>query len=297
MSKRDAGKIIREIDPKKPKLSPHTRALILFANGKSLLEVIFALDMDFKEARTVENQYLAVQNRDKLVELFDEYENQDHIDGIMKLSNAVKKKNVGIHELEDMIDCIRNISELRNQYVSLNLECSRQKRKNDGLNSEIMWLNTIKDKLSMNLFQTKSQIFNLQGDLNKLRTTEWELRSKIIAQMNLVQLGENKINQLIQKCFSEIFDKHEPLLGIMFLSIIEFLRTSQDRGLLKYMLERHDAKILSLEQLWSNGNLAEMMKKIHNLFRIGSSQIVQNYVTNYQPEILPTDKKDIKHSS
>ena len=72
MSYRDISKIIQEYDPKKRKLSPRTMALNLFAEGKTILEVITALDMPYEEARIVEGQYLAIQNRSKLSQLYDQ---------------------------------------------------------------------------------------------------------------------------------------------------------------------------------------------------------------------------------
>ena len=73
MSNREISEIIKEYDPSKRKLSPRTKALNLFASGNTILEVIIALDMPYEEARIVEGQYLAIQNRGKLAELYDKY--------------------------------------------------------------------------------------------------------------------------------------------------------------------------------------------------------------------------------
>ena len=85
VSKRDVSEIIQEIDPKKRKLSPRTKALNLFVSGNTILEVITALDMRYEEAKIVEEQYIAIQNRGKLAQLYDENENKDYIDSIVKL--------------------------------------------------------------------------------------------------------------------------------------------------------------------------------------------------------------------
>ena len=92
VSKRDVSEIIQEINPKKRKLSPRTKALNLFASGNTILEVITALDMRYEEAKIVEEQYIAIQNRGKLAQLYDENENKDYIDSIVKLSRLTSEE-------------------------------------------------------------------------------------------------------------------------------------------------------------------------------------------------------------
>jgi hypothetical protein len=112
MSLRDVYEIIREFYPEKRKVSPRTMALNLFAEGKTILEVIKVLDMPYGEARIVEGQYLAIQKRGKLAELYDKYENKDYVDSIIKLSGLLEEKNLGIKDLDDIMFYSQQVSEL-----------------------------------------------------------------------------------------------------------------------------------------------------------------------------------------
>jgi hypothetical protein len=199
MSNREISEIIKEYDPSKRKLSPRTKALNLFASGNTILEVILALDMPYEEARIVEGQYLSIQNRGKLAELYDKYENKDYVSLVMELSSLLKENNVGSKELEDVIFYSRQVPELQKLFNSLNYEVSRQKESKRLLDSECMWLKMEKDRLSMKLYQIESQIHYMQRHIEQLKLTGLQIGAKIAAQMNLIQWGSNKLDGLTQK--------------------------------------------------------------------------------------------------
>jgi hypothetical protein len=103
MSLRDVSEIIQEYDPTKRKLSPRIKALNLFGEGKTILEVMTALNMPYEEAKIVEEQHLAIQNRPKAAKLYKECENKDYLDSILKLYSLLMVNKVNIEELDDLI--------------------------------------------------------------------------------------------------------------------------------------------------------------------------------------------------
>ena len=272
-------------------------ALNLFAEGKTILEVITALDMPYEEAEIVEGQHFKIQNRGKLAELYDKYENKHYVDSIMKLSGLLEEKNLGIEDLENVIFYCQQVPELKKLFNCLNSEVSRQKQKKSELESEISELILIKERQSTNLSQIKSQLFSMQRHNDELTTYELQLKAKIAIQKNLVQMGDNKIRQIIQTQFDKIFGEHEPILGIIFLCVIEHIRKSQDRELFNYLFESDNAKSQNTEYLRFNGKLSQMVKEICISFKRVLSNIAENQVINHQPEPLSPDKENIEISS
>jgi hypothetical protein len=297
MSNREISEMIKEYDPSKRKLSPRTKALNLFASGNTILEVIIALDMPYEEARIAEGQYLAIQNRGKLAELYDKYENKDYVSLVMKLSSLLKENNVGFKGLEDLIFYSRQVPELQKLFNSLNYEVSRQKLKKSAVESEMSKLILTKERQSTNLSQIKSQLFSMQCHNDELTTYELQLKAKIATQKNLVQMGDNKIRQIIQTQFDKIFGEYGPILGIIFLCVIEHIRKSQDRELFKYLFESDNAKSQNTEYLRFNDKLSQMVKEICISFKMVLSNIAENQVINHQPKPLSPDKENIKISS
>ena len=96
-------------------------------------------------------------------------------------------------------------------------------------------------------------------------------------------MGENKIKQIIRTIFDKIFYEYEPVLGIVFICIIVYLRHSQDKELLKYIFESNDAESQSIEYLRFNNKLAEKVKEICIPFQMLLLKIVEDNVSNYQP--------------
>ena len=133
--------------------------------------------MPYEEARIVEGQYLAIQNRSKLSQLYDQYENKDYIDSILRLFNLAKEKNLGMEEIEDIIYNSRQIPELQEQLNSLIKEVSHQEKRKSRLNSEILGLRIVKDRLSTKISQIQSQIDYMQRHINELILIELQLRS------------------------------------------------------------------------------------------------------------------------
>jgi len=296
MSKRNISEIIREIDPRTRRLSPRTKALSLFANGKSILEVIMALDMPYEEARIVEEQHLAIQNRGKLAELYDKYENKDCVDSIMILSSLLNENNVSMKELEDVIFYSRRVSELEKQVNLLNIEVSRREEKKRQLDSQnFRTLRTI-NREAMILFQNRSQNSFLMRQNDQLTTQELQLKAKIATQMNLVLKGEPRIKQIIQNQLEKNFYQYESIFGIVFYCFIEYIRNSQDRELFKYLFESDHANSQNIEWLQSYEKLVKKVNEISIPFRNLLLIIVEKYVTNYQPEQLTTDKKRVQDS-
>ena len=212
MSLRDVYEIIRERYPEKRKLSPRTMALGLFTEGKTIPEVIKAPDMPYEEAKIVEGQHLEIQDRGEIAELYRKHENKHRVVSIMKLSDLLDEKNLGIKDLDDVINYCQQVSELQKLFNSLNMEVSRKKLEKSALDSEISELILIKRRHSTNLFQIKSHLFSMQRHIDELTTYELQLKATIASQMNLVELGENKIRmgetkirQIIQTQFDKIF--------------------------------------------------------------------------------------------
>ena len=104
-------------------------ALNLFAEGKTILEVITALDMPYEEAKIVEGQHFTIQNRGKLAQLYDKYENKHYIDSIMKLFSLLEEKNLGIEDLEDVIFYSQQVPELKKLFNCSILKCPVKNRK------------------------------------------------------------------------------------------------------------------------------------------------------------------------
>ena len=121
--------------------------------------------------------------------------------------------------------------------------------------------------------------------------------NKIKMGENKIKMGENKIRQIIQTQFDNIFGEHEPILGIIFLRVIEHIRKSQDRELFKYLFESDNAKSQNTEYLRFNDKLAQMVKEICISFKMVLSNIAENQVINHQPEPLSPDKENIEISS
>jgi hypothetical protein len=299
MSLRDVYEIIREYYPEKRKLSPRTMALDLFAKGKTILEVIKTLDMPFEEAKIVEEQYLEIQDRGELAELYHKYENKHRVVSIMKLSDLLEEKNLGIKDLDDVITYCQKVPELQKLFNLLNFEVSRQKLMKSGLESEISELNLTKKRLSTNLYQMKSQFFSMQHHNDELSTYELQLKAKITNQINLVQMGENKIRmgenkirQIIQTQFDKIFDKYDPMLYISFFIVIDYIRKSDDKELLKYLFEGDNAKSQNTEYLRYNDKIDQMVKEIRLSFKTELFKIAENNVINHQQEPLSRDKEN-----
>ena len=297
MSNREISEIIKEYDPSKRKLSPRTKALNLFASGNTILEVIIALDMPYEEARIVEGQYLAIQNRSKLSQLYDQYENKDYIDSILRLFNLAKERNLGLEEIEDIIYSSRQIPELQEQLNSLIKEVSHQEKIKSRLNSEILALRIVKYSLSMKISQIESQINYVQRHVNELILIGRQLGAKIAIQMNLIQSGSNKLDELTQNISSNIFGKQEPILKIMFYCVINYLRNSQDRQLIKHIFDSDNAESQNTEYtLQSNSKLDEMFKDICASFRGVLLKIVEICINSNQSGRLSPGTKNVGNS-
>ena len=178
MSLRDVSEIIQEYDPTKRKLSPRIKALNLFGEGKTILEVMMALNMPYEEAKIVEEQHLAIQNRPKAAKLYKECENKDYLDSILKLYSLLMVNKVNIEELDDLIYYSREIPELRKTFNALNFEVSRLKQKKSVLESEISELILTKQRQSTYLSQIKSQLFSMQRHNDELGDIQLTIESK-----------------------------------------------------------------------------------------------------------------------
>ena len=298
MSPRDIQKIVEEIDPKERKLSIPTMALKMFNEGKDLMEVITSLDISFDEAKIIEQNYLTMQDRSKLAQLYDECENKEYTDVFITLFNSVKEKNLSKEAIDNVIYYSQQIPSLQLQLYSLVDEAIRQENRKMVLNSQISWIKIVIDRLSTNLTQIQSQIDNKQSYIDELVLTELKLRANVATQMDVIKRGTLKLDEMTQNISHQIFGKDEPILRIMFDCVINSLRNSQDRQLIKHIFDSDNAESQNSEYtLQSYSKLDEMFKDICASIRSVLPKIVEIYINSNQPGRLSPGTKNVGNNS
>ena len=72
--------------------------------------------------------------------------------------------------------------------------------------------------------------------------TELKLRANVATQMDVIKRGTLKLDEMTQNISHKIFGKDEPILRIMFDCVINSLRNSQDRQLIKHIFDSDNAE-------------------------------------------------------
>lgn len=177
MSFRDIKKIIDETYPKIRELSPETKALKLFSKGMSLMNVITKLDIPFDLAEKVEQQYLRMQKREKLAQLYNE--NEDYISLIMEIARLIKEQNLTIEEIDTIVQFRRQIPILQRKVNLLISEIIAKEKEKAISFSENSRLKIMNNNSINALNEIQYQYTEKQRNIQELISTELHLK-KII---------------------------------------------------------------------------------------------------------------------
>jgi hypothetical protein len=185
MSFRDIKKIIDEIDPKKRELSPETRALKLFLEGKSIMDVITKLDIPFDQAEKVEQQCLRVQKKNKLAQLFSEDEEKFAL--IFEICNLIREKTLTSEEIHNIIDYSRQISNLQSKFNLIINEVIAQENNNHALRIQNFRLKKLNDSLVNSNNQLEYEIREKQSAIQQLISSELQIQGIIAAEKEAIK--------------------------------------------------------------------------------------------------------------
>ena len=92
-----------------------------------------------------------------------------------------------------------------------------------------------KDRLSMNLSQIRSKIDLTGRHSDDLITYELQLKAKIATQMNIVQKGETRINQIVQVNLTRSFMNMSRFLALCLFTYGAYSKLSRQRAFQVYI--------------------------------------------------------------
>jgi hypothetical protein len=99
--------------------------------------------------------------------------------------------------------------------------------------------------------------------------------------VNIVQMGAIKIEQLVQSSFDKIFNNFEPIISIMFLCVIIYLKNSPNRDYFAHFFDSNISGSQNTELIDKcNSKLSEMSRQTLINFRNILSQIIRNSVSS-----------------
>ena len=111
------------------KLSKSSQAYERFLKGKTPVEVAIELDLDFPKVRNYWTEFLRLQNMKELYNMY--IENEFHLDPLFRIYYFMKRNNIPIRDMEDVLRAANDVINL-NKMVS-NLKAEIEQMKNNYL--------------------------------------------------------------------------------------------------------------------------------------------------------------------
>jgi hypothetical protein len=111
------------------KLSKNSQAYELFLKGKTPVQVAIDLDLDFPKVRNYWTEFLRLQNMKELYNIY--IENEFHLDPLFRIYYFMKRNNIPIRDMEDVLRAANDVINL-NKMVS-NLKAEIEQMKNNYL--------------------------------------------------------------------------------------------------------------------------------------------------------------------
>jgi hypothetical protein len=215
MSFRDIGAILKASGEKEEKqnkeqsslLSPSSQAFRLFSEGKTLLEVAIALDLNESETTKYYEGYLELKRMYELRMIYEEIGGD--IVHFLELFRLSKKERINPHHIVSLLRIANNdLSELERRYHRLKRDMvllELEKQKSEQMGSQVRILAKMSEDY-------KQQIK--------------ELRKKKIALEGLIKEFENnevykKIRRIVEEEVNSTLSKSKDLLTIAISSVLE----------------------------------------------------------------------------
>jgi hypothetical protein len=185
MSFRDIKKIIDETYPKIRELIPETKALKLFSEGKSLMNVITKLDIPFDLAEKVERQYLRMLKKNKLAQLFSE--DQEKFTLIFEICDLIRDKSLTREEINDIVDYSRQIQNLQSKCNLIIDQIIVKENNNHALRIQNFRIKQLNDTLVNRNNQLEYEIREKQSAIQQLIASELQLQGIIAAEKEAIK--------------------------------------------------------------------------------------------------------------
>lgn len=273
ISSRDISRIQKKAREKKEKeekneiiTSVTSKALKLYKEGKSPLDVAITLGITAQQAQKLYIDYLFLRNSYHLAQIYQQFD-EKLIRSLVNLLYHIKKNEIKISE-EEIVEATRNINKIpksREEYDKISLQIANLKKKRDD------YINNIKF--------WKKQISNLSSEFHQ-RIAHIDCKRKVITSLDkqinrkkelLEDLKDSEyfenMKQKIRDQTNKILYDKKLFLKLSIMAILQTIKKDQEKNILIENLLNYTENLPYSEQylVYYEQKISEMSDTLYDI--------------------------------